>query len=226
MASSELWQRIAAARHHARLTMQQLADRAGVSKQSVSAWESADPDRRNMPRHEMIVAISKITGVELSWLVSDSSRVEDLIAKGGGAGSLGAHGEKPMWLSYVAVSRLQPPSQQKVEGKPSAIDSGQLAFKRTWVEYKGFDPACLHSHQVDTDDFAATRGLRRGDTLLVNVEDKDPREGWWIVGDSLKLMRIDVDYLSGAMTLCAPDPCPVPDDLPIVGRVVLQSREI
>ena len=46
---SELWQRLRAAREHAKLTQQQIADACGVSREAVSQWEAKDPAKRKTP---------------------------------------------------------------------------------------------------------------------------------------------------------------------------------
>lgn len=64
-------ERIAAARKHARLSQQALADAVGVSRPAVSQWESRLPSRTE-PNSDNLRAVAAVTGAPLAWLMDDS----------------------------------------------------------------------------------------------------------------------------------------------------------
>lgn len=66
--------KIKAARHHAKMTQQQLADLLDVSRPAVSLWESNDPNVRNEPTRTRLRKLSKVTGAPLHWLMDDNDR--------------------------------------------------------------------------------------------------------------------------------------------------------
>lgn len=66
--------KIKAARAHAQMTQQQLADLLGVSRPAVSLWESNDPIVRNEPTRTRLRNLARITGAPLHWLMDDNDR--------------------------------------------------------------------------------------------------------------------------------------------------------
>lgn len=73
--TSELWQRIRAARGAAGLKQHEIADRVGVSRVAVGHWESADPERRTRPPIDSLRIFAEMTGAPLDWLMSDESDI-------------------------------------------------------------------------------------------------------------------------------------------------------
>lgn len=76
--SSELWQRIRAARKYKNLRQQDIADVCGVSRGAVAQWEYDDPTKRTTPSIDQMKEAAKITGVPLDWLLSDASDLGDI----------------------------------------------------------------------------------------------------------------------------------------------------
>lgn len=76
--SSELWQRIRAARKYKNLRQQDIAEACGVSRGAVAQWEYEDPLKRTTPSIDQMKATAKATGVPLEWLLSDSSNLGDI----------------------------------------------------------------------------------------------------------------------------------------------------
>lgn len=71
--STELWQRLRAARKHANLTQQAVADACGISREAVSQWEAIDVAKRSRPETGNLQTVSRITGAPLDWLLADSA---------------------------------------------------------------------------------------------------------------------------------------------------------
>lgn len=67
-----LGDRLRKAREDAGLQQQELADRIGISRRSVSAYESDD----SIPRRPVLVVWALGTGVKLHWLQDEAPRVE------------------------------------------------------------------------------------------------------------------------------------------------------
>lgn len=91
MSNSEMWQRIRAARKHAKLTQEQLGERCGVSKAAVAQWEAKTPDKRTSPSRESVYKIHQATGAPVEWLYDDAANAEGgwMAATGAGDVNLG-----------------------------------------------------------------------------------------------------------------------------------------
>ena len=72
--SDVLHYKIKAARAHAKMTQQQLADVLDVSRPAVSLWESNDPEVRNEPTRTRLRKLAIVTGAPLHWLMDDNDR--------------------------------------------------------------------------------------------------------------------------------------------------------
>lgn len=76
--SSELWQRIRAARKYADLKQQDVATACGVSRGAVAQWEYEDPVRRTTPSIDQMKALSKLAKVPFDWLLNDAASLDDI----------------------------------------------------------------------------------------------------------------------------------------------------
>jgi transcriptional regulator with XRE-family HTH domain len=74
--ASELWQRIRAVRKYMQLSGEEFGALFGVSKASVSQWESASAKNRTHPELEKLKEMSKVSGAPTEWLLSDDSDCE------------------------------------------------------------------------------------------------------------------------------------------------------
>ena len=74
LSNSLLHLKIKAARNHAKMTQQQLAELLDVSRPAVSLWESNDPEVRNEPTRTRLRKLAIITGAPLHWLMDDNDR--------------------------------------------------------------------------------------------------------------------------------------------------------
>ena len=89
-----LGDRLRKAREYAGLHQQQLADEIGISRRSVSAYESSDTP----PRRPVMLSWSLVTGVSLTWLQTGEAGPDD--GPGGGGGVRHERFELPTrWLS-------------------------------------------------------------------------------------------------------------------------------
>ena len=73
---TQLWQRLRQARRYADLTQAALALECEVSRGAVALWEAEEPEHRTRPTTEHLIAISKVTGVPLEWLLNDASELD------------------------------------------------------------------------------------------------------------------------------------------------------
>ena len=74
--NSELFERIRFIRKILRWTQEDLGKAAGVSRVSVSQWESKDPTKRTQPEIPKLRAISEASGFPFHWLIEDSSELK------------------------------------------------------------------------------------------------------------------------------------------------------
>ena len=68
--------KIKAARNHAKMTQQQLADLLDVSRPAVSLWEPNDPKVRNEPTRTRLRKLAIVTGAPLHWLMDDNDNTQ------------------------------------------------------------------------------------------------------------------------------------------------------
>jgi len=69
--ASELWQRIKAARRHASLTQDEVAQMLNLTRPAVAQWESKNPETRTSPSRANLNAFSELTGAPMDWLTDD-----------------------------------------------------------------------------------------------------------------------------------------------------------
>lgn len=75
MPTSELHERLRAARQSARLSMQDVADAVGRSRAAIGLWESPNEKNRTVPSLKMLQRVAKVTGAPYDWLTSDDSEI-------------------------------------------------------------------------------------------------------------------------------------------------------
>jgi len=78
MTTSELWQRIRAARRFAGMTQDDLAREAGISRSAYAFWEGKTPENRTNPNGQQLMMVARLTKVPVEWLMSNLSKVEDV----------------------------------------------------------------------------------------------------------------------------------------------------
>lgn len=117
--SSQLWQRLRAARKYADLTQAQLAAVCGITRSGYAFFETSDSNARTRPHVDQIMAISKLTKVPVEWLLNDASEPGDV------------------WKIGVVSSGGPKPQAPRATGggyQPMAIDRAEETFWRA-VEY-------------------------------------------------------------------------------------------
>lgn len=76
--SSQLWQRLRAARKFADLTQAQLASVCNITRSGYAFFESSDDNSRTRPNTDQIMAIARTTRVPIEWLLNDTSDPGDV----------------------------------------------------------------------------------------------------------------------------------------------------
>lgn len=69
------YKKLKAARLHANLTQEQLAERLGISRAAVAQWEAKDPSKRTHPDLERVQAFCSATGAPLMWLLDENQDI-------------------------------------------------------------------------------------------------------------------------------------------------------
>lgn len=74
--ATQMWQRLRQARRFADLTQSALALQCGISRGAVALWEAEEPEHRTKPTTDHLIAVAKVTGVPLEWLMNDASELD------------------------------------------------------------------------------------------------------------------------------------------------------
>lgn len=69
------YKKLRAARLHAGLTQEQLAERLGISRAAVAQWEAKDPAKRTHPDLERVQDFCAATGAPLMWLLDEAQDI-------------------------------------------------------------------------------------------------------------------------------------------------------
>lgn len=73
LTTSELWQRLRAARKHAELRQQDIADATGKARPTVACWESSDPLNRTQVEIDDLKVIAKRCKLKLAFFLDDNA---------------------------------------------------------------------------------------------------------------------------------------------------------
>lgn len=80
--TTELWQRLAAARRHGKKTQADIAAAITaelgrpLTRNAVSLWESSNPETRTTPSVEQLRVVASETGTPLMWLMEDAETLD------------------------------------------------------------------------------------------------------------------------------------------------------
>jgi transcriptional regulator with XRE-family HTH domain len=92
-APGELWQRLRHARSVNHVSQQQIADACGLTRVSVTKWESKDPTQRSEPRLDHLRIFAELTGFSFEWLA-------------GSRQSVSSGGLALTWAGYELLSKI------------------------------------------------------------------------------------------------------------------------
>lgn len=227
---SELWQRLRAARDHAKVSQQQIADDCGIERASVSQWEARDPDKRNTPGVARLRAYVKLTGAPLEWLLNDSVDIDGLWADALGAPDphdLEAPRRDAVEIPTISSRRATRVSEYAGPGYKDKR-AGSLLFRPGSLESRGINVQFAEVHYA-TDNAMAPR-ICRGDAVLVDVSPADIVDGklyliTWLDQEQVRLLYRELD---GSLKIAATSNSPEyrertaslgDDGFAVIGRV-------
>lgn len=146
--------RIRAAREKARLSLTEVAQQLGVSRQAADDWE-----KKAVPRRERLQQFAQLTGVDVDWLLT------------GNSASL-ALGDKYVFIRRYVPTRTDPGSPAvaaHVSITAFANDDDTYAFRRDWIARRGLSEKALTV--VLAPDALMAPTFQQADPLLVNTDD-------------------------------------------------------
>lgn len=150
-------QLIRSLRESKKLTQEQLAKMVGVSRVSISKWESGE----NKPKGDNLLSLASALGVSIDWLMSGNSAADaenKTTSQGSGdfsnisIATLGAH-RVPV-LSYVQAGSFQPCADRLGEGiyeyVTTDLDAKSNAFA-VWVKGNSMEPEFCEGDLIIVD---------------------------------------------------------------------------
>jgi len=177
--------RIIEARGELDISKAELARRVGVSRATVSMWESGQIESL---RDDNLLLLAELLNVSPRWLNSGKGVKIPPPAKPDGTAI-----EEPA-AHYTFVTRVLGPRLSAGGGRVSweheEIDNSH-AFRRDWLQRKGL--AVKDCHMVSVEGDSMSPFLRSGDVVLVHVADRVIRNGEVYaiaVGDELRVKRL------------------------------------
>lgn len=217
-----LAERIIEAREELDISKAELARRIGVSRATVSMWESGQIESL---KDDHLLQLAELLNLSPKWL--NSGKGPRRVPARGAAKSEGPA------ANYTFVTRVYGPRLSAGGGRISweheEIDSSH-AFRRDWLKRKGLaaKDCCIIS--VEGESMAPF--LCTGDVVLVNKADREIRSGEVYaiaVGDELRVKRL-ARRADGAVEIHSDNPAPeyamqlieadAIERLQIIGRVV------
>lgn len=215
--------RIVEAREELDISKAELARRAGVSRATVSMWESGQIESL---KDDHLVLLAELFNLNPKWLNSGKGPRRPA-ARGGTAKAEGAA------ANYTFVTRVYGSMLSAGGGRVSweheEIDSSH-AFRRDWLKRKGL--AVKDCRIISVEGQSMAPFLCSGDVVLVNQADRQIRNGEVYaiaVDDELRVKRLQ-RRADGAVEIHSDNPAPeyamqlIPADaierLRVIGRVV------
>lgn len=172
---STIHQRIKAKREQGNLSMEALAERVGVSWQTVQQWENG----KTAPQRKRLDVVAAALGTTVDHLVTGEpselhgSSVREPQAPYGRAIDLSSSPET------IEVRRVIFKISAGIAGfSVEHLDNGEgvpLFFSSTWAAKRGLDPARLYATRVSGDSMEP--GLHDGDTIIINTADTKQEKG-------------------------------------------------
>ncbi len=215
--------RIIEARGELDISKAELARRVGVTRATVSMWESGQIESL---RDDNLLLLAELLNVSPRWL--NSGRGIRTVP----AAPAGTAIEEPA-AHYTFVTRVHGPRLSAGGGRISweheEIDNSH-AFRRDWLQRKGL--AVKDCRMVSVEGDSMSPFLRSGDVVLVHVADRAIRNGEVYViaiGDELRVKRLLL-RADGSVEIHSDNPAPQyameligaeqVERLNVIGRVV------
>lgn len=244
---SELWQRIRAVRKVMNLNQTDFGGLFGVTKSSVSQWESRNFENRTTPELEKLQIMAEKSTAPLSWLLSDDSDLEDkwwILEKAYSQKRESITGQiykEPKTIQmldnpdYPAIRRVKFTLSAGASGFGVEYvddDDDPIVFQKAWFDRHGYRPDKLFAVRVSNGSMEPS--LRAGDTVVVNTLSTDPEDGTAFAVNyegELVVKRLMRDAGQWWLTSDNPDktryPRKVCDERSvIIGRIVHRSTEV
>ncbi|AKJ43790.1 hypothetical protein QQ39_06515 [Pragia fontium] len=208
--------RIKQARIDSGLTQAQVADRLGVSPQSVQQWESSTAPRRNR-----LVALCSILGVDSNWVLF-----------GGDAAPPSNNISELPESEYAFIPQYSDHGESGSGKENEHVEiNGSMSFKKSWLSSVGLKPQNLTVIYADGDSMSPTIS----DSAVVLIDHSQahpPVEGKVYVirrdGNALIIKRLFRTSEGWVYKSDNPNKATYPDLTPldnddIIGRVVWQG---
>lgn len=216
--------RIVEARQELDISKAELARRVGVTRATVSMWESGQIESL---KDDNLLLLAELLQVSPRWLNAGTGPRQ---AAANAAASAGAD---PAAASYTFVTRVYGPMLSAGGGRVSwdheEIDSSH-AFRRDWLQRKGL--AVKDCRMISVEGDSMSPFLRSGDVVLVHISDQVIKNGEVYaiaVDDELRVKRL-VRKADGCVEIHSDNPAPqyAPqtiaaaeiERLHVIGRVV------
>ena len=219
--------RIIEAREALDISKAELARRVGVSRATVTMWESGQIESL---RDDNLLLLAELLDISPKWLNSGKGARAVVAAAPADADADEAA------ANYTFVTRVHGASLSAGGGRISweheEIDSSH-AFRRDWLQRKGL--AAKDCRIVSVEGESMSPFLRSGDVVLVHVTDHSIRNGEVYaitIDDELRVKRL-VQRADGSVEIHSDNPLPEyameliaadqTDRLNVIGRVVWRA---
>lgn len=227
--------RIRTHREAQKLSRSYVAEKLGVALSTLQAWENEERE----PTATHILRLSECLNASVAWLVAGSEAQEaksQLPVFTSGATALDVKGNHVDLDEFVFVPRYNV-SASAGYGALNDDESPMftVSFRRYWVvNHLKADPRKLSVISVSGDSMMGI--LNDKDIILVNHEDRDPREGIYVIRLDSQLLVKMVQRLPGSqLRISSTNPAfepfiieldNIPSDFDVIGKVVWYGRVI
>lgn len=215
-----LGSRIRSARRAAGLTQEQLAEKIGVSRQAVQAWET----KGQPPKFENLAPLAKALGVSLSQLTGEAAQPNVRVVDPSDELPSDVVAIPECRVTFGAGSSFEPTYEEIAESKPAY-------YREDWFRERHTSPEKCKRFSVHGDSMEPW--IFDGDKILVDCSVKSIVSGRvyaFVFGEELRVKQLHT-LLSGAIRVHSINPS-VPDEtinvedlerFILVGRVIDRS---
>lgn len=152
-------QKIKLLRERKGITLQEVGDLWGISRSSVSGWESGAAK----PGIDKLPALARLLGVSIDELLNTS----DLLP--GAMRVVVAEDDSSEFYQIPMVKLKLQAGIMGIQTEPDNSAGGSKSVPRAWADGEGFNPDRLVAIQVKGESMEPT--LYEGDTIVVNLDD-------------------------------------------------------